>query len=41
MGGCGARNKHVNRKPDILKNTEDVLDAQLPLVFSENENILY
>lgn len=41
LGGCSAINKHVNRKPGILKNTEYMLDALFPLVFSENENILY
>ena len=41
LGGCSAINKHINRKTGILKNTEYMLDALLPLVFSENENILY
>lgn len=41
LGGCSAINKHANRKPGILKNTEYTLDALFPLVFSENENILY
>lgn len=41
LGGCRTIDEFVNKKLDILKNTERTFDALFPLMFSESENILY
>ena len=41
LGGCRTIDEFVNKKLDILKNTERTFDALFTLMFSENENVLY
>ena len=40
LGGCSTINEYMNKKFDIIKNTEHTFDELFPLMFSESENIL-
>lgn len=41
IGSCRTIDEFVNKKLDILKNSERSFDALFPLMFSESENVLY